>query len=1042
MRPSALPCATLLCVCRCSVMALLATFAGCGGSGESSNTTPPPNGSFELSVSTNSISVIAGQQSGTTITVTPVNGFSGTVSLAVSTLPNGVSGSFSVNPIAVGQSAELVLQTQPSTSQQSVSFQITGTAGSLSKNQSLTLTVVAPASLGSRSTHVYFDGFLREVIYDPVHKLVFCANTELNEVEVVSTTTQTITNVLKIPQPYAMDVTPDGSTLWVGTTGEFLYAVDLASMEVVQRITPRAASPPVTASSSFPVTTVRALATTANGSLLLRLGQVNVTTEALYQYFPSTGHFVDRSKEASTMRFFRSADGSKVLLGTWGPVTVYDSASDTFQSTNTASGSPLAAMRPDGSQIATLTQTGLAFLSSQLQLQATISVGSTAGTPVYSRDGKFVYFPEDISIIRTKPTMAVLDSSTLQMVGEVPDLFLTQDTGPCSLIDVCAEWTPGGTTLFTSEETGLLIGSSPVGLSFLDTSNPTQLPAAGPRLNVNYPYSANPSLGSSSQNTNVVLTGVNLGGASVAFGTQSAAVLSVSSDQTQLTVVSPNSPVTGPVNILAKLPNNWLTLAPLAFSYGPQVEYFMPMGDAPSGGSQLTILGYGFGTDSAQIKVSIGGNAAQVVGSSLVNGSLEVLHTPLYGLSVIVPPGTSGAADLVVSTPAGSTTLPHAFHYFQGVSTLTLGSNFTQVLYDSTRKYVYLLDPVAKQVDVVVPASSQVVATAPTGNKPTAMTLTPDASILAVANQGDNTVSLINPDHPAIPKIVSTKAPPNQMAATSTGKLLLDDGEAIDLSTGVSSSANYGGCGPAGAPIFSAVADGSKIFVALTGNSGGGVCVYTPATNSVSNLNELQDFLSESVAAGDGNRWVLNDQYILDYTNSVESQLSISPLIVGGTPSAVHGSVVHASGGLFYLPLMNGLHIYDLVHAKLVRSYGGLQLSPGAVKTIALDDLGQTLFAISPAGLQIAKLDSVPLSIGNVSPSIVGSGGGAELTIRGSGFTSNTVVSIAGSVIASNFVDGNTLQVTLPMLKAGTAQVSVLNPDGSSFALEGVLLVQ
>jgi hypothetical protein len=123
MRPSALPCATLLCVCRCSVMALLATFAGCGGSGESSNTTPPPNGSFELSVSTNSISVIAGQQSGTTITVTPVNGFSGTVSLAVSTLPNGVSGSFSVNPIAVGQSAELVLQTQPSTSQQSVSFQ-------------------------------------------------------------------------------------------------------------------------------------------------------------------------------------------------------------------------------------------------------------------------------------------------------------------------------------------------------------------------------------------------------------------------------------------------------------------------------------------------------------------------------------------------------------------------------------------------------------------------------------------------------------------------------------------------------------------------------------------------------------------------------------------------------------------------------------------------------------------------------------------------------------------------------------------------------
>src|SRR6202007_588189 len=99
-----------------------------------------------------------------------------------------------------------------------------------------------------------------------------------------------------------------------------------------------------------------------------------------------------------------------------------------------------------------------------------------------------------------------------------------------------------------------------------------------------------------------------------------------------------------------------------AFSYGPQVEYFLPMGDAPAGGSQLTILGYGFGTDSSQIKVSLGGNPAQVVGSSLFGQGLSF---PLFTMTVNVPPGTGGAADLTVSNPAGSTTLAHSFHYWQ-----------------------------------------------------------------------------------------------------------------------------------------------------------------------------------------------------------------------------------------------------------------------------------------------------------------------------------------------------------------------------------------
>ena len=227
-------------VCYASFVVLLQACSGCGGSSNVPPVTTQP--SFTLSISTDSVSVIAGQQSQVTVSVTPLNGFTGTVSLMVSGIPTGVNASFSVNPVAVGQTSDLGIQAQQTLSPQSANLQITGSAGSLSRNQNLTLTVVGPGvPVTSRSAHTFLDGFVHDIAYDPVHKLVFCANTDLNEVEVISTATQTIVNILKIPQPYALDVAPDGSKLWVGTTAEFIYAVDLASMNVIQRITPRAA---------------------------------------------------------------------------------------------------------------------------------------------------------------------------------------------------------------------------------------------------------------------------------------------------------------------------------------------------------------------------------------------------------------------------------------------------------------------------------------------------------------------------------------------------------------------------------------------------------------------------------------------------------------------------------------------------------------------------------------------------------------------------------------------------------------------------------
>ncbi|HST08922.1 MAG TPA: hypothetical protein VLL05_00990, partial [Terriglobales bacterium] len=162
----------------------------------------------------------------------------------------------------------------------------------------------------TRSSYVEVGGPIHDIAYDPTHKLVFAANPQLNEVEVVSTNTLQRLPPFPISQPYTLDVTPDGKRLWVGNSGEFLDAVDLTTMHLVQHITP-----PRTGTS--PLTNIRALVTTSNGFLLLRVGILGLSgSEGLLQYDPATRAFVDRTKDAPVpMRFVRNASGSRVLLG-------------------------------------------------------------------------------------------------------------------------------------------------------------------------------------------------------------------------------------------------------------------------------------------------------------------------------------------------------------------------------------------------------------------------------------------------------------------------------------------------------------------------------------------------------------------------------------------------------------------------------------------------------------------------------------------------------------------------------------------------------
>jgi kumamolisin len=100
--------------------------------------------SFTLSDSPSSLTITQGSSGTSTITVTDVGGFSGSVTLAASGLPSGVTAAFGTNP-TTGTSV-LTLTASSTATTGSATVTITGTSGSLTATTTLALTVNSTAT--------------------------------------------------------------------------------------------------------------------------------------------------------------------------------------------------------------------------------------------------------------------------------------------------------------------------------------------------------------------------------------------------------------------------------------------------------------------------------------------------------------------------------------------------------------------------------------------------------------------------------------------------------------------------------------------------------------------------------------------------------------------------------------------------------------------------------------------------------------------------------------------------------------------------------
>ena len=108
--------------------------------------------SFTLSANPSSLSVMQAGQGASTITITPVNGFSGSVSLSASGLPIGVTAGFNPNPAT--STSMLTMTASGTATTGTATVTVTGTSASLTQTTTLTLTVtpaiavaLSPASL-------------------------------------------------------------------------------------------------------------------------------------------------------------------------------------------------------------------------------------------------------------------------------------------------------------------------------------------------------------------------------------------------------------------------------------------------------------------------------------------------------------------------------------------------------------------------------------------------------------------------------------------------------------------------------------------------------------------------------------------------------------------------------------------------------------------------------------------------------------------------------------------------------------------------------
>src|SRR6266436_6638780 len=146
------------------VLLLALECAGCGGGAASfSQPPPPPAADFSIGLSPISVSVLQGATSpAINITVNGLNGFTGSVQIALSTLPAGVtSNPTSPFTVAAGATVPILIGAAANAATGNFTVFAQGTSGGLSHGTNLTVTIQGAVGVAlPRTAYVKTDSTL------------------------------------------------------------------------------------------------------------------------------------------------------------------------------------------------------------------------------------------------------------------------------------------------------------------------------------------------------------------------------------------------------------------------------------------------------------------------------------------------------------------------------------------------------------------------------------------------------------------------------------------------------------------------------------------------------------------------------------------------------------------------------------------------------------------------------------------------------------------------------------------------------------------
>jgi hypothetical protein len=863
------------------------------------------------------------------------------------------------------------------------------------------------------------------LIYHSATNRFFSTDYGQSRLNVTDAASNKLAATLNIPKAFGLDQAPDGSVLYVGTLLGDLYVVDPVNLTILKRYPTASIS-----AYGFAANAVYAL---ADGNLILdqyyigpdggnqdQLALWNPSTNAITLFVPPntpTGNG-NEPQMSTCLPAFQSpmliANRSRVLLAEQpsnGSIALcsFDPETGASISSQTISGgggdfSNLSiALSSDGSTL-------VVFDGSQADVvdASTLVAKSSFALPAYSpgfqQISPVIFFSQDnTKLFVTDPNggdiLDVYDLASGTMTGWIPQTNLNnvQTEIPVAYPLYQAMSSNGF-------EAGVIDGG---GIGLLDISAIQELPI-GTRSTPNIlqvPY------GSVEGGTATVWVfgGESSTLGSAYFGSNPA------TDESSIGIgVSAFTPAgkPGPVDLRTFATDGGSQFLPAAFSYGPWVEEAATSYSTADGGGPGSIFGFGFGPQYAidgnfnltippDLQVSVGeaSGAIESFNAQPLETYSDFPQFPFNAFVYTVPAGDAGTtANIQISNNSGSTTAGTQITYLPKLQQYTVAGQLADGVYDSKRDVYYFTDATqirvfsltkgAWQPSIPIPAPSN-------GAGPERLfgvSLSPDASRLAVSDPGSDAIYLLDPDQPSsVQSYALALQQTDPPTGLPTAVAVADDGSVFFTSTSGGLDVLNPTTGIIG-PLRNSVvahtldarqqvaidnndlpqiptanrrlvlsADGSRLYY----NVGGFPFCYEVSTNQTVNPPSIDQSLESNndelvlgasqnqlFAAGffSDNNLNNNAMQILDFAESLDADY-------------VYGAALSADGSLLFQPGTQSIDVFDgntgVFRARIALP---VQLSPN-FRALVSDNKDSRLVAITGAtgnGIAVIDLTSLP----------------------------------------------------------------------------------